>query len=280
MSKRLIQEEMIDQVRHLCYEDQRIQAALMYGSFARGEGDEFSDIEFYLFIDSSEYKTFDQVEWIGQVAPIFFNFVTPQGISVAIFKNLIRGEFHFLKSSEMPGLRAFRQIASFPDTDSMRIIDRTGELQKYLDYLSGPGPDRQSRESVLTLYHNLLTTILSGIDQLGRGERARSLDTLGMVQRLLLWLVRIQEGKILHSESRAFRNLEKDLSNAAYDRYVTCTGSLREQSLEHAYQCAWAWSKELMTSPANPYESPIDRLLIESLDSRFLRILEGRGYLP
>ncbi len=279
MTKKLIQEEMIDRVRHLCYEDQRIVAALMYGSFAREEGDEFSDIEFYLFLDEGEYKTFDQVEWVRQIAPIFLYFVTPQGMSVAIFKNLIRGEFHFLKSSDMPSIRAFRQIASFPDTDSMRIIDRTGEMQKYLDYLSGPGPDRQSHESLLTLYHNLLNTMLSGIDQLGRGERARSLDTLGMVQRLLLWLIRIQEGKILHSESRAFRNLEKDLSKAAYDRYVTCTGGLQEQSLEKAYQSTWTWSKELMASLANTYEIHLDKVLLETLDSRFLRILESEDHL-
>ncbi|HYN89578.1 MAG TPA: lincosamide nucleotidyltransferase Lnu(B), partial [Ardenticatenaceae bacterium] len=45
-----LQEEMIARVRQLCHADERVVAALMYGSFTKGEGDGFSDIEFYLFI--------------------------------------------------------------------------------------------------------------------------------------------------------------------------------------------------------------------------------------
>jgi hypothetical protein len=47
----LPQEAMIEKVRELCNRDERVVAALMYGSFAIGEGDRFSDIEFYLFFD-------------------------------------------------------------------------------------------------------------------------------------------------------------------------------------------------------------------------------------
>jgi predicted nucleotidyltransferase len=45
----LQQEVMIEKVRQLCDQDERVVATLMYGSFALGEGDRFSDIEFYLF---------------------------------------------------------------------------------------------------------------------------------------------------------------------------------------------------------------------------------------
>lgn len=36
---------MIEQVRQLCTNDPRVVSALMFGSFAIGEGDQFSDIE-------------------------------------------------------------------------------------------------------------------------------------------------------------------------------------------------------------------------------------------
>jgi lincosamide nucleotidyltransferase len=38
------QEVMIEKVRELCEEDERVVAALMYGSFALTQGDRFSDI--------------------------------------------------------------------------------------------------------------------------------------------------------------------------------------------------------------------------------------------
>ncbi|HHU3313920.1 TPA: Lnu(F)/Lnu(G) family lincosamide nucleotidyltransferase, partial [Escherichia coli] len=45
----MLQLKMIELFKEGCHEDARIIAALMFGSFAIGEGDEFSDIEFAVF---------------------------------------------------------------------------------------------------------------------------------------------------------------------------------------------------------------------------------------
>jgi lincosamide nucleotidyltransferase len=42
----LPQEQLIARVRALCHADERLDAAMMYGSFVYGEGDAYSDIEF------------------------------------------------------------------------------------------------------------------------------------------------------------------------------------------------------------------------------------------
>jgi hypothetical protein len=39
----LQQEAMIELTRRVCREDERLAAAMMYGSFAQGEGDGFSE---------------------------------------------------------------------------------------------------------------------------------------------------------------------------------------------------------------------------------------------
>jgi hypothetical protein len=39
----LQQEAMIERTRSVCREDERLAAAMMYGSFAQGEGDGFSE---------------------------------------------------------------------------------------------------------------------------------------------------------------------------------------------------------------------------------------------
>jgi lincosamide nucleotidyltransferase B/F len=52
------QEWMITRVRTLCMQDAQILAALMYGCFTRDEGDQFSDIEFYLFLQAGDLRQF------------------------------------------------------------------------------------------------------------------------------------------------------------------------------------------------------------------------------
>jgi lincosamide nucleotidyltransferase B/F len=276
MHPALIQEEMIDRVRQLCHQDERISVALMYGSFTRGQADEYSDIEFYIFIRDSDYDAFKPVDWVRQISPLGIYFVNQIGFGVAIFENLIRGEFGFQKMSQLPILRTFKQIVNFDDMSSMVILDRTGELQEHLNFLTDPGPSRASRESIIFLYHNFLNSILSGINVLARGERARALDTLEFVQKFLLWLVRIQEDKLLYAETRAYKNIEKDIPGPVYARYIECTGSLHGHSLECAYGAAWLWSKELIDDLARKFEIDPPSTLIKSIDSHVNGILAAK----
>jgi predicted nucleotidyltransferase len=57
------QEAMIERTRRVCREDERLAAAMIYGSFAQGEGDGFSDIEFILFFRDEDLEVLDQEEW-------------------------------------------------------------------------------------------------------------------------------------------------------------------------------------------------------------------------
>jgi lincosamide nucleotidyltransferase len=54
----LVQERLIARVREVCAADDQLDAALMYGSFAAGEADAYSDVEFWLFFEP---------QWRGQV---------------------------------------------------------------------------------------------------------------------------------------------------------------------------------------------------------------------
>jgi hypothetical protein len=59
----LPQTAMIERVRELCQQDERVVAAMLYGSFTRGEGDQFSDIEFVVFVSDAELSSFNQQDW-------------------------------------------------------------------------------------------------------------------------------------------------------------------------------------------------------------------------
>jgi lincosamide nucleotidyltransferase len=83
---------MIERVRRVCQEDQRLTAAMMYGSFVQGEGDGLSDIAFILFFEDDALEDLDQEE---RILPDELYFVNEYGNGTVIFDNLVRGEFHF-----------------------------------------------------------------------------------------------------------------------------------------------------------------------------------------
>jgi lincosamide nucleotidyltransferase B/F len=67
----------------------------MYGSFTKGEGDRYSDIEFWRFFNTEKLSDIDQEQWIKDIAPIYWTVINEYGRRVTFFKDhLIRGEFH------------------------------------------------------------------------------------------------------------------------------------------------------------------------------------------
>jgi lincosamide nucleotidyltransferase len=171
-------------------------------------------------------------------------------------------------------------LGGFAEAEAMLIYDRGGELLTYLRHISGPGPDRSTKENVTWLWHNYLNWMLFGASVLARGERARALEILWYVHRYLLWFVRLHEGTTEHWLTPS-KNVERDLSKSAYDRYVICTATLRGRELENAYRAAWAWGKELTRALSD--ENGVDPLeaLVERLDARFAEVFgaEQAGHL-
>ena len=267
----LIQEEMIARVRQICCEDRNVVAAMMYGSFTKGEGDSHSDIEFNIYVDDAAYDSFEPIAWISQVAPVALYVVNEFGTGTAIFDNLVRGEFHFERATDMIKLRDLRQLGGFGEPRAMLIHDQRGELLTHLRHICGPDPDRSTRENITWLWHNYLNWMLFGASVLARGERARALEILWYVHRYLLWFVRLDEGTVEHWLTPS-KNAERDLSKRAYDRYVTCTATLVGCELERAYRGAWAWGKELACALADKHGVNLADALVKKLDAHFVMI--------
>ena len=66
----LKQKELIANVKNLTESDERITACMMYGSFTKGEGDQYSDIEFYIFLKDSITSNFDSSNWLFIMGPL------------------------------------------------------------------------------------------------------------------------------------------------------------------------------------------------------------------
>jgi lincosamide nucleotidyltransferase len=270
----LSQEGMIEKVRQVCNEDDRLMAAMMYGSFAQGEGDGFSDIEFLLFFDDGVLGGVDQEEWVSRVAPVELFYVNEFGVGTAIFENLVRGEFHFNKASDIGNIDE-----SLKETDWLRsledtlVLDRTGELTRRLRQAVGPPLYRDTPEEVRFLSAGFVNWFLFGSNLLLRGELARALDLLGLVQDHLLYMARLHERSTRHWFNPS-KLLEEDLSGASYARYAACTSNLDEGALREAYLSSWRWGKELIgaLSERHSLHPPVD-----VLDRIGRRLAEAEG---
>src|SRR5215207_6613932 len=260
----LPQEVMIEKVRELCNRDQRVVAALMYGSFALGQGDRFSDIEFYLFFDEEALGELEEQAWVGQIAPLELYYVNEFGNGTAIFENLVRGEFHFEVISNV-GLVDAWESAWFPSLESTVLVDKSGELSGRMGKLVRRPPEMDTPERALFLCRSLMNWTLMGTNLLERGEYARAEAFLTLVHGHLLQAVRLVEGKSANWLSPT-RRLEEDALATSYERYRACTAELEADQLVWAYASTWEWGRELMGELATRHGFVLPEVLLGKLD--------------
>ncbi|TCJ01672.1 nucleotidyltransferase domain-containing protein [Cytobacillus praedii] len=262
----LIQEKIIDIIKNKCIHDNSISACMMYGSFTKGQGDQYSDVEFYIFIANDVVDRFDSKRWISKVYPVDLIFYNEYRTEVAIFSNMIRGEFHFLPDSEMEIIKSFKRTGVFPDIESMYIYDSTERLMPLLVGLSGSGPDRMTDENVNFAFNNFVNAWLMGVNVMKRGELARSLEGLIHVQKYILQLIRIHEKNVEHWLNST-KNLEADISPNSYKDYVSFTSKLDKNELNHAYMNTLKKIEELYNALNSHYSIDVDGKFIRKLFS-------------
>jgi lincosamide nucleotidyltransferase B/F len=180
----LPQTRLIARVQDLCTSDARLDAALMYGSFAQGVGDAYSDVEFWLF-------TRDDVDtraWLEQIGPTLAITVNEFGSHVVFFPGLIRGEFHFAPVTEIGQVAAWPALGA--PLDDMIVLDRRGALRDLLS--AAPTrldvPDDAAEVEQLCL--RFANWMVLGLHVRARGEILRTYDALSHVHRHLLWMAR------------------------------------------------------------------------------------------
>ena len=260
----LKQKELIANVKNLTESDERITACMMYGSFTKGEGDQYSDIEFYIFLKDSRTSSFDSSNWLFDVAPYLLLYKNEYGTEVVIFDNLIRGEFHFLSEKDMNIIPSFKDSGYIPDTKAMLIYDETGQLENYLSEISGARPNRLTEENANFLLCNFSNLWLMGINVLKRGEYARSLELLSQLQKNTLQLIRMAE-KNADNWLNMSKNLEKEISLENYKKFAKTTARLDKVELFEAYKNSLLLVMDLQRHLIEQYNLKVTHDILERL---------------
>lgn len=192
----MIQERLIDRVRELCRADERLEAALMYGSFAAGEGDAHSDIEFWLFFAPERRAEVDPRAWCERIAPVNLLLLNEFGTHVALFPGPVRGEFHFATADDIPGVGDWP--ARGAPVRRMVVVDRSGTLTPVVSALPEQPAVPTSGAGAEELCGRFANWLVLAHQVAARGEHLRSQDALAHAHRHLLWMTRLAEGRTGH----------------------------------------------------------------------------------
>ncbi|HWG26258.1 nucleotidyltransferase domain-containing protein [Actinospica sp.] len=261
----MLQLELIERVRAACLADPGLDAALMYGSFAKGEADEHSDIEFWLFFTAAARARLDPAQWCARIAPVSYVMRNEFGAHVAFFPHLVRGEFHFATVDH------YGAVALWPErgapVDRMIVLDRSGRLERLLSAL----PERSKKPagpSAAVAEHcdrfiNWLTLTYHLVE---RGELLRAWDALGHVQRHLVWMARLAEDETVHwlTPSRA---AERELSPRTVRGLAAATSGADEAGLRAALRSALAEGRRTWEAIGGPLPLALFQELSAAIDA-------------
>jgi lincosamide nucleotidyltransferase len=261
----LFQEELIGRVRDVCLADDGLDAALMYGSFAAGEADEHSDIEFWLFFTTKRRAGIDPRSWCADIAPVSYGLLNEFGSYVAFFPGLVRGEFHFATVDDIAG------VAEWPArgaaVERMLVVDRSGALAPVLRGLPERYVPPADGPEVIAKYCDPLANWLVLAHHLAaRGEDLRAWDALGHAQRHLLWMARLAEESTAHWLTPS-RGAELELSADTVAGLRAATSAASPQELTGALRAALELGRRLWSAIATRHGRSAPGALFAELDA-------------
>lgn len=226
----MLQLQLIDKTKSISQEDANISSLLMYGSFTKGEGDEFSDIEFYVFFR----KNFNHEKWINQICKTLFFFKNEFGTEVAIFENMIRGEFHFLPIEEVNIIKTWEGLVSFEYYNEMILVDKENLLTNVFNSINKDRPTHTSLDSINWICMSLLNNLLMTKGLIERREFAHAQQSFQYIQKYLLYLIRVKVGADNHWESPT-KKIELEIPEEWYNVYKESVPVLSESSLKMSF---------------------------------------------
>jgi lincosamide nucleotidyltransferase B/F len=260
---RLLQDELDRAFRSAFEADERVRAAIAYGSRPAGLGDAFSDVEFWAFVDDAALEKWSAPRWIRRVAEPLLLVENEFGAWVAIYAGLVRLELHLWPASDVEVVRTW--AARGAPVAEMVVVDRDGRLGPLLDALPATAPVPMTAEPVAELCGRFANWWVLGRNVLSRGELERAQDALSHVRRILLWMARVHEGATDRWLTPS-RLAEQDLSRETLAVLAETYARTDSAALATAYATAWGLGEQLWRSLSDAFGFALPPLLDEMHD--------------
>jgi lincosamide nucleotidyltransferase len=259
----LAQERLIARVREVCARDERLDAALMYGSFAVGGADAHSDIEFWLFFLPRWHATVDPRAWCAQIAPVTHLVRNEFGTDVVFFPGLVRGEFHFATTDDIPTVRTWP--ARGAPVDRMIVVDRGATLRQALRSVPERPAIPEGGEEIETVCGRFANWLILAHHLACRGENLRAWDALGQVHRHLLWMARLTTGNTDHWLTPS-RRAEAELPAQDLAELCHATAAANPDEVHAALRAAWRSGRRYWTRLAQRHHGRLPHDLLAEID--------------
>ena len=270
-------EWLIAAVRDAAQADRRIVAALMYGSFAKGRGDEHSDVEFYLYVDPESLADLDRRRWLDRIAPVALAYTNEWGTYAVVFDDLVRGEFHFEPATAVADVAAWTG-AWFPDVARAVVVDRTGELTRHVEALPRRPPDLDTADRAEFLAASLGNWLTMGMHLLERGDLARAQAFLPFIQEYVLRCARLLAGATQEWANPVAR-IADDVPEAA-ERLARCTAAMEAGAVAAAYRETAAWADELTQALCRRHGLTPPASVLAAVERRLAALTAGSAAAP
>ena len=191
----------------LCSADERIVAAFLGGSHARGEADEYSDLDLCLITTDESYEEVVTgraaiIEQLGE--PLFLEDFGLEGIVFFILADGTEAELFFGRTS---GLHEIHDVGPF-----VTLLDKEGILAGA--EFPWREPDRASqREALRRVLYWFWHELSHFIAAVGRGQLWWAYGQLEALRGLCVNLIRIEQN--VEAQEEAYEKLDQAISTKA-----------------------------------------------------------------
>jgi predicted nucleotidyltransferase len=244
-----------------CSTDDRIVAAFLFGSHARGEADEYSDLDLGVITsdDALENVMAERLAFVRQLGePVFMEDFGHDRIAFFILADGTECEIVFGREGALEELDVGRFVT---------LVDKRGILAAAEFPLPQPDPDegRDQLRRVLNWFWHDLSHFMAA---LGRGELWWAYGQLEALRRYCANLLRIEHGA--EAQEEAYEKLEKAVPVSGLAALQSTFGAMEHDAMLRAARDIVSFFREHAPRVARAYGSvypaELERLMCDRLD--------------
>ncbi len=256
----------------LCAKDERIVAAFLGGSHARGEADAYSDLDLCLITTDEAHADVraEQSTIVGRLGePLFLETFAIEDLCFFVLADGTEGELFIAREGALDELQAgpFRILV-----DERGILEGTSLPIREPD----PAAQREALHEVLHWFWHDLSHFTAAI---GRGQLWWAAGQLEALRRYCVNLIRI--GQDVQAEDEAYEKLDQSISTAELDGLRSTFVPMERDAIVRAGLEILAFFRERAPAIASAYGSTypaeLDRLTSARLEETARRVSPGLG---